>query len=593
MNRDIQEGTGLRTPDGVAPDVWLRLARCEGDRWVIAERGVDGQIVGEAHRFNDGSKRFVRGGRRGLIVDWPLDPYAGSSSAKPIYVCEGASDTAAALSLGLDAVGIPMTGACADELAQLLKDRHAVVIADCDEAGERGARKVIGALLGTCASVRLILPPEGAKDTREAVVNGATREDFETLTSKQPPLERIDTQASSESALPSQPVRTFDWLSLDDLGPAERPRWVWPGCVARGGITLLTGLWKAGKTTMILHLLRDLYKGTGMVNEKAEGPTLIVSEEGPAAWASRRVEYELDGRIQYLARDTYARLTKEEWPVLVENIVRTTKQRGAELVIIDTLANLWPVVSENDAAEVLDALAPLRDITQAGAGLLLLHHPRKGEGGSFTASRGSGALPAFADVLIELRRYDTKSADDTRRVVQAVGRFEGIPAERIFELTEAGYIELDQTEADSLLRPSSDPNEHLAAIIAENPGLCFEDIRDNWTQGSLGKARMQRILTNGVQQGLWTRTGAGHRGQPFRYYPNDHVLSMADEQREEVEEGEETEEAEEAAPIEPVEQVRKPNRRQSRRRPYQGEPVLVCVADIPRRDRSKKANERT
>lgn len=519
MNTDIQKDTGLRTPEGVAEDVWLRLAERTDDRWVVRERSSQGEIVGEAHRFADGSKGFAKGGKRGLIVDWPLDAYAGGSFAGPVFVCEGASDTASALSVGLDAVGIPMAGACAADMADLLADRHAVVIVDFDEAGERGARKLLSALVPVCASVRMILPPLDAKDTREAVANGATRADFEALAARAEVLEigsLVSTGALDASGESQTPARTFDWLSLDELGPGEMPRWVWPGCVARGGITLMTGLWKAGKTTMILHLLRDLYKGTGMVTEPATGPTLIVSEEGPASWAARRAEFELDGRIRYLARDTFARLTKDEWPRLVENIVRTTRELGAELVVIDTLANLWPVISENDAAEVLDALAPLRDITQAGAGLLLLHHPRKGDaaGASFTASRGSGALPAFADILIELRRYDNTNPQDTRRLIHAVGRFEDIPPERVFELTDEGYAELGEREVQSSLTQT----DRLAAIIESGEGLTTDEVRSRWTGPRLGRVKLMALLNEGFTQGRWQRLGTGQKGSPWRYH---------------------------------------------------------------------------
>ncbi len=80
----------LEVPMGVSEEAWARLARRSGEQWEIDERNPDGEVIGTAYRRSDGSKSFRTGGKRGLIVAWPLDPYAGSSFADPVFVCEGA-----------------------------------------------------------------------------------------------------------------------------------------------------------------------------------------------------------------------------------------------------------------------------------------------------------------------------------------------------------------------------------------------------------------------------------------------------------------------------------------------------------------------
>ena len=129
--------------------------------------------MGIGYRLPNGAKEFGKGGKRGLILPWPLPPYAGTSADKPVWVCEGASDTAAMLGLNVDAVGVPMAGHCGEWLAELLKGLHVVIVADADEAGNRGTHKIAAAVVPVCASVRIIRPPEGAKDARDAVIAGA------------------------------------------------------------------------------------------------------------------------------------------------------------------------------------------------------------------------------------------------------------------------------------------------------------------------------------------------------------------------------------------------------------------------------------
>ncbi|MFI4871375.1 MAG: toprim domain-containing protein, partial [Phycisphaerales bacterium JB061] len=185
-------------------------------RWSIRERDDQGEVIGTAYRAPDGSKSFEPGGKRGLIVDWPLPVYAGSSMDDPVFVCEGASDTAALMSVGLDAVGVPMAGQGGKLLAGVLNARHAVIVADNDDAGRRGAHKLSAALLGSCASVRVMPPPLGAKDAREAVLAGATGAGFKDEASGflSFPVEPRGVPGKERKDSPG-----FEWVSLADIGP--------------------------------------------------------------------------------------------------------------------------------------------------------------------------------------------------------------------------------------------------------------------------------------------------------------------------------------------------------------------------------------
>jgi len=81
------------------------------------------------------------------------------------------------------------------------------------------------------------------------------------------------------------------------------------------------------------------------------------------------------------------------------------------------------------------AVTPLNSIAEIAA-LLLVHHIRKSDGGEGTASRGSGALPAFVDTIVELRRHDANNKTSTKRVLTAYGRWDETPAELVIELDQ-------------------------------------------------------------------------------------------------------------------------------------------------------------
>jgi hypothetical protein len=89
-----------------------------------------------------------------------------------LLVCEGPTDTAAALTLGFDAIGRPSCEGSVETLAAWLGRRRydeTVILADNDEPGLRGALKLAAAL--PCAH-RIAVPP--CKDIREWLRQGTT-----------------------------------------------------------------------------------------------------------------------------------------------------------------------------------------------------------------------------------------------------------------------------------------------------------------------------------------------------------------------------------------------------------------------------------
>lgn len=147
----------------------LRVGWSERDDChTFPEHDADGKLIGLNRRFRDGTKRFVSGGKRGLSL-----PTNTTGMADPILAVEGASDTAACLTLGLYAVGRPNNRGGAPLLAALLEGRDILVIGENDQKpdgawpGREGA-EYIAAQLGKTwkRTVRWSLPPNGAKDVR-------------------------------------------------------------------------------------------------------------------------------------------------------------------------------------------------------------------------------------------------------------------------------------------------------------------------------------------------------------------------------------------------------------------------------------------
>jgi len=115
---------------------------------------------------NERGKFAVRGSRQGIFL-------AAVPAQKTLFVCEGPTDTAGAVELGLFGVGRPNC-CCGGAEIRTYARRHecakAVIVSDNDKPGLDGARKVGGELKLPYA---VYVPP--AKDLREFVRLGGTR----------------------------------------------------------------------------------------------------------------------------------------------------------------------------------------------------------------------------------------------------------------------------------------------------------------------------------------------------------------------------------------------------------------------------------
>ncbi len=457
---------------------------------------------------------------------YDLHLLAKAPNGATIYFVEGEKTADAAKSCGL----LATTSAGGSGRARAtdyapLAGHPVVVSVDHDEAGDDYGDEVAGrALAAGAASVRIIRPvdlwpdlPEGGDLVDLLAHYGGdvdrVRADVEMLADK---AEQV--MPDSIRAPKGEGLRESNWtpIPITELGPSTPPAWVWTGYVAKGHTTLLTGVWKGGKSTLIGHLLHDLTAGGGLVPEPLGGKVLVVTEEGHTLWCRRRDDLDLGEDVHILSRPFKARASMVQWLKLTDHIAAMVASEGYSLVVLDTLPNMWPVVQENDASEVGAALMPLHAITEAGAGLLLIHHPRKSGGAEGEASRGSGALPGHVDIIVEMRRFAPEDKHDRRRVLATYSRFDESPPESVLELTiDAGY----RVVGDKAHVKAADRLDLIAeALPCEAPGVTVVELRSRWPSNPPpGKRTLETDLQTGATEGRWIASGKGKKGDPVRY----------------------------------------------------------------------------
>ncbi len=270
-----------------------------------------------------------------------------------------------------------------------------------------------------------------------------------------------------------------------------------------GGVTLIAGPPKAGKSTLAAQLQRCCETGEPFLGAwpVTVGPVLLVTEEGGVA-----VVYKTNGlhRLDILDRRAAAGLTFAQ---VLDAIGAWGAARPGGLVFVDTLAIWAGIENENDAGEATKAVASVTALAQSTElALALIHHARKSGGDNGEAIRGSGAILATVDIAVELSRVDAHSDDrwlDIQGRVIMPQRFL-LTFDRLtqtYALGDRAESHLEEIEAD------------LVGIPADGHGLTRNDLNGLWHKDP--RKRAEQLLNVGRLRAEWVHEG---RGWGWRYW---------------------------------------------------------------------------
>jgi hypothetical protein len=320
------------------------------------------------------------------------------------------------------------------------------------------------------------------------------------------------TPATPETAPASAGRYRAVWLDTLTDAPEREVPWLWQGYLARGHVTLLTSQWKMGKTTLLAVLLGRMAAGGTLAGlDVAAGRAVVVSEEGNDLWEPRVRRLGLGRQVCLLSRPLAGKRTLAGWLDLLDFVGELHRQHGLALVVIDSIGELLPAGAERGAGAMLEALLPLRRLTEAGVAVLLLHHPRKGACADGQAARGSGALAAFVDVLVEMHWYTRGAEADRRRRLVGWSRLEGTPRQLVIELNAEGTDYLAHGDfAEDEYGPGW---EALRAVLGHAPDkLTREEILRAWPEGEGAPSRVA-LAGAGGGGGAGAARGAGAEGR--------------------------------------------------------------------------------
>jgi len=251
-------------------------------------------------------------------------------------------------------------------------------------------------------------------------------------------FDRILADAEREEHESGEPSSGCGVVRLADV--EERPvRWLVPGLIPLGALSLLVGPGGHGKTCFALHVAARLSRGQAALpglDPTEPGATVIVSaEDGIGQVLRPRLRLAGADLRRIHAVDLAERgFTVPEDVDWLASVVRDVRAR---LVILDPLSGfLGGRVDSHKDASLRGALRPLHALGEStGAAVLGITHVNKSMG-SDIASRVSGSaawINAARSALLFGREPDAED-DDPRRIV-ALGKSNYSPLGVAYELT--------------------------------------------------------------------------------------------------------------------------------------------------------------
>lgn len=202
----------------------------------------------------------------------------------------------------------------------------------------------------------------------------------------------------------------FNFQSVDDLiEEAGEINWLVDNLVTSGGLGLMVGPPKAGKSTIIRQLVKSICRNEPFFNRRvSQGSVLYMTfEEQPAVLKQQFEAVGITGKDPVTMHVGSVFAPPE---MVLDDLEAAILDFNPRLVILDTLFDIMQIENINDYGQVKKTLAMLREVARrTETHILGVHHTNKGGEGNASVM-GSNAIHGAVDVLIRVvqqgdRRY--------------------------------------------------------------------------------------------------------------------------------------------------------------------------------------------
>jgi len=234
---------------------------------------------------------------------------------------------------------------------------------------------------------------------------------------------QLPAPATLQLPAPDTPPR-FPVLAAGEFLARPPAEWQIKGLIPRAGLVVLYGESGAGKSFVALDLAGAIVRGVNWRGMRTKpGRVVIVAAEGAGGFGGRVRAYEQHHGISFadLPLGIVDAAPNLMQPADVAALTQSiTDSGGADLIVLDTFAQMTPGANENAGEDMGKALGHCKFLHQhTGATVMLVHHAGKD---ASRGARGWSGLKAAADAELEVTR---KAGGRTLKVTKSKDGVDG------------------------------------------------------------------------------------------------------------------------------------------------------------------------
>ena len=225
------------------------------------------------------------------------------------------------------------------------------------------------------------------------------------------------TRVAAETAQSDAPYAgRFPVISAGELSRRKPTDWLIKGVLPRADLVVLYGASGSGKSFVGIDLMAAISRGVAWRERRTKkGRAIIIAAEGGGGMGKRIEAYCQHHNINADDLDIGVITAPPNFMLKddITDLVRAvTAANGADVIMVDTFAQVTPGANENAAEDMGLALANARALRDAtGAVVVLVHHAGKD---TSKGSRGWSGIKAATDAEIEVIRHEESPVREIR-----------------------------------------------------------------------------------------------------------------------------------------------------------------------------------
>jgi hypothetical protein len=219
-----------------------------------------------------------------------------------------------------------------------------------------------------------------------------------------------------------------------------------------GELTSIEGFAKDGKTTYVLAMLKAVLDGLPFIGKPTtKSEVVYLTEDAEMANPLKRVG--LDEREDFHCLAWAHSFTLDNWNEKVAAGVAKAKSVGAQVLIIDTLAQWAELEDENDNATMLKAMMPLQLAAQRDRlAVGVVRHTKKDATADIAhAGRGASSAAGAVHNIVQVARVTGSSGGPDQRKISYRGRHTDLELEIILQYDDGEFSRLGTAKEAAIL----------------------------------------------------------------------------------------------------------------------------------------------